>query len=498
MGTYRDSTTPRAPALRGIPTVGGSVPLAMGLILLLGIAIGIVSLTARGWAGEPRAAAAPASIRFSLQQIQAFMAETAPHVERIMGRKFKHLPPLVIDDTEAVAAILAGDIEPNVRKANPDLNQQEVANLALTQARDQMPEILGKYGLKAKKLGVLPANLVPMLVEHRIELKHATGIMKLLIAHELAHALQAQYLDVFGILNSQPTEDATAACTAVIEGQAMFVQEQVARALRLEDAAAANNKVIALDAEEADALHSPDVAIYQEFIYLTGRRFTEHHYAKGGADRLWEILAKPPATTAMISHPDTYSPVAPKSPDLAKAMAIATRDFRKSRWAMNEHELGEIHLRAVYAATEKTALDRLADNFVAGRVLGIRSAERGGDFQLVLLVLRDPQAAPGLIDRLAAEVLHEFKAVRQEGAYRIRENRDGKFSEIKGDASRHLALVLADEQGREAYAKQVILISRGPVLVHLSALNYVVSKGKLTKVLESVLASAEQAAGQGK
>jgi len=431
--------------------------------------------------------------RFTAKQIQSFIAEVVPHIERIMGRKFKELPPLVLDDEDTFARIVAADLEPTLRRAHPELSEQELAKAALARAKEQAVDLLGKYGLKLKKLGLMPASLGPMLEQYQIEPQHATGIMRLLIAHELTHALQAQYVDVLGFLANRPTEDASAAYTSVVEGQAMFVQQGVARALGLEKAAAEYARIFSLGDLEADDPHSRDVAVYQHFMYIEGQRFIEYHHRQGGTARLWELLVRPPLISSMISHPETYSPGLPKRPDLTGAFVEAVAEFRKNRWVVHEQELGEIHLRAMYASLEKEGLNRLADNVIAARSLSLRSLARGEDFHLVLFALRDRKVASELIDLLALPVAEELKAWRQESGHRVKETRDAKLGGLVCDASRDLALVLADGHGREVFSKRVVLASRGAVLVEATAVNHSIPSHKLARILDGVLRAAEKA-----
>lgn len=445
----------------------------------------------------PAQPASPAQFSLTDSEVQAFVTEVVPHIERIMGRRFKSLPPLVVNDEEAVARVFAGDLEATFRKANPQIPEAELSAAVLAEAYRKLPEILGKYGLKVGKLALMPSHLGATMTQFHIHRKHGPGIMRLLIAHELTHALQAQYVDVQALLTRSATEDATGACTAVIEGQAMFVQDRVADALKLNAAAEQYNKIFSPDHVAAGDADSRDQAVYQEFIYLTGKRFVEHFYEKGGADRLWEILAYPPRMTSMISRPETYNPTLPKRPELGKVFVSLAAEFSGKQWTSEEHDLGEIHVRAIHAAAERPAVDRFTEAVVATRTLSAQS-EQGGEVQAIVFVMQEGKAAVQAVEFLSASVAQDLKAQREDSEVRVKESSETKVSDVPCDASRSHTLVLADANDQQILDKRVLLVARGPVVLQLTTADYTIPKEKLGKLVDGVLRATEQAAVAGK
>ncbi len=444
----------------------------------------------------PARPARPALFGLTESEVEAFVAEVVPHIERVMGRRFKSIPPIVVDDAEAVARIFAADLEPTFRQANPEIPEAEMSEAVLAEARQKLPEILGKYGLKVHKLGLMPSHLGPTMSRFHLDSKYGPGIMRLLIAHELTHALQSQYVDLLGLLTRSVTEDATGACTAVVEGQAMFVQERVAQVLKLGAAAEQYNTIFSLghvDPEDADAR---DLAVYQEFIYMAGRRFVEYWYKKGGAARLWEILAHPPLVTSMISRPETYSPTLPKRPDLSKAFSPLAAGF-SDKWTIEEHDLGEIHLRAIHAATEKPAVDRFVESLVAARAFSAQS-EDGGEAQVILFVVQDGKAALRAVEFLAASIRQEMKAHEEDGTGRVKESSETKFTAAPCDASRGYTLVLVDANDQQVLDKRVLVVARGTVVLQLTTADYVIPGEKLGKLVDAVLQAAQHAVAGNK
>lgn len=476
----------------------GSVVLLLVALVSLPAAAGPKAPAKTPGGPAARPAASPGAITFTPKEVESFVAEVVPRIEQIMQRKFKSIPPLVVGDAEAVARILAGDLEPTIRKENPELSGAQLAEAALEDARARMPNILGKYGMKAKKLGLMPANLALTLHFHRIDRKHATGILRIVIAHEITHALQAQYVDILDLLTKGETEDATAAYTAVIEGQAMFIQDRIGQALALVPAAEEYAKTFSAAGVDFPDDESRHAALYQEFIYMAGKRFTEHHYAKGGAARLWEILAHPPTATSMIGHPETYSASPPPRPDLSKVFAVPADDFGKRRWTLHERDLGEIHLRAFYADMDQTALDTFTGSVVAARGLSAQSTRDDAALEFTLFLLTDKSAAAKTIELLRGPIAEDVKAATEEGTYRIKRSSDTKLTEIPCDASRVYTAVLADAAGKDVVEKRFILAARGTILLELQGDNCPLPSKRLQKILEGVFQSATEATGRQK
>ncbi len=433
----------------------------------------------------------PSIRRFTEAEIRAFVAEVVPHVERVMGRKFKRIPPLVIDDTEEVARILAADMEPQLRRENPALGDEAIARSALAAARRFAPDLLGKYGVKAQKLGLLPKGLDDTLEEHHIDPKHAAGILKTLLAHELTHALQAQYVDLLGLFASAKTDDAQVASTAVIEGQAMFVQEQVGDALELGAAARQYSRIFSSETQDfPDPAHRTALA-RQEFTYIEGKRFAEWHYKNGGAERLWAILARPPAVTAMIARPATYSPVPPARPDLGPAFAGQGEIWRRRQWVVYERDLGEIDLRAAYATADRETIDAITEPVRAARQLAVEAPRARAAFHVTVFELASEEAALRLVDLLDKPIAGAVAAVEKGRAVGSKRFDRRDFVKLAADASREYTVLLKDDHGRALVDRRIVLAVRAKRLVEAVIDDYAMPNRELKSLVEKALGARQ-------
>lgn len=111
------------------------------------------------------------------------------------------------------------------------------------------------------------------------------------LAHELTHILQGMHFNI----NCGGTTDASLACSALVEGDAGWVQHLYCLKTRL-------------------CTPSPPTELYLEDLYLSlnlfpyiyGERFVRYLYELGEWDLVNEAYRKPPISTLMLMHPRKY------------------------------------------------------------------------------------------------------------------------------------------------------------------------------------------------
>lgn len=453
---------------------------------------GIVAAAAVGAEQSAVSSLAPRSSRsatgapFSEQEIRAFAAEVAPQIEKVMERKFKKLPPLVIDDTEATARILAADMEPLFRRQYPDWPEGQIAGQALAAARRLAPELLGKYGVRAETLALRPSDLPGTLREHRIHPAHARGILKTLVAHELTHALQAQYVDLIRLYAGSRSDDALAAVTAVIEGQAMLVQQEVAKALGWADAESQYTRIFTgQTADFPDPAHLGAKA-RQEFTYIEGKRFAQWHYEQGKAARLWEVLAKPPPLTAMIARPEKYASVAPPRPDLAPVLKPLADLWQRRGWLVTQEELGEIDLRAAYASADRATVEAITEPVRAARQMVVQAPKAPARFQVTVFELADPQAGGRALALHHQAILGEVEVYRK--GWRLRSRRfERRPFRARAPTAMCYSVILEDENGQPGLDRTILVATRGTRLVEVVIDDYTMPLGEMRQLVDCAL-----------
>lgn len=136
-----------------------------------------------------------------------------------------------------------------------------------------------------------------------------TPFTKMVLVHELAHAWQDQHHDLSRLQDSAEDADHYAAIEALVEGDAMRIENDWRAAQGAEVRAAIDAHERALDAAAGDALpdlESRVLGVLGDFPYSVGERFARAVYASGGNQALTKAFEGPPRSTEQIIDPARY------------------------------------------------------------------------------------------------------------------------------------------------------------------------------------------------
>jgi hypothetical protein len=240
----------------------------------------------------------------------------------------------------------------------------------------------------AEAFGLLPKNfdldnfLVDLLTEQIAGLydpkKHEFYIadwiqpdeQRMVMSHELTHALQDQYFNIAAWARAaKPNDDAELARESVLEGSAMAgMLEYILRdkGLKLRDLPDIDPSVFVGDLSDTPMLKKapPFIKDSLMFPYFDGLRFSLSVLRTGGWSGFDAIFAKPPANTQQIIHPSLYR--AGKVP--APLKIDLPGDVPGSGWnKLEENSMGEFGWKEV--------VKQFLDDEIAKKV----SAEWDGD-----------------------------------------------------------------------------------------------------------------------
>ena len=235
---------------------------------------------------------------FTQEDVDRWVAEVRPVVEELAGRRFKEAPIARVVSRDALADAMADQMGEYVRRVVPDatpLQELEFTVQAKAAAANLAPLSFGQYIDGVDEI-LIPAENYPgmlRLVGH--EATSVEEVVKVVLAHELTHALQDQTL---GGLEVPTTEDEALAYRATIEGHAIHVQVLAAEALGLHDG---HRALLAGMAPARVTGVDPLAAMQQErqqrvyaITYRGGYRYMRRMADDGGMERLWGVLAEPP------------------------------------------------------------------------------------------------------------------------------------------------------------------------------------------------------------
>ncbi|HFE67336.1 MAG TPA: hypothetical protein ENJ93_08740 [Chloroflexi bacterium] len=160
-------------------------------------------------------------------------------------------------------------------------------------------------------------------------------------AHEFVHALQDQHFNLDFLDDESLDADASAALTALAEGEATQVETEymLSGNINLGDLL-----LTALDALDSPVLNSapPVIANSLMFPYTAGQEFVQALTDEGGYAAVDDAWANPPQSTEQILHPDRY--LAGDEPQLVTLPPLT--DTLGAGWTLvDEDVFGEFMLR---------------------------------------------------------------------------------------------------------------------------------------------------------
>jgi len=385
--------------------------------------------------------------------------------------------------------VIADDILAQVKRRYPELGADEVRKQARQAARALVICFLGVYSPKMQVLYLLPRNFDPLMKLAEIDPKYQQDVVKLIVAHELSHALQDQHMSLAALQDNANSVEKSLALSATMEGFAMFMQERVAAEMKLDDAARELGSSIS-----TGAIKGIDPALEANLtrargmvqgIYMSGRDFINWQYEHGGIERVWQVLAAPPIKTSMIFRPETYSTTASESAvDYAKVLAGLELRIETRKWLVTNAELGEMEVRSIYAEMESNIRDESISKLDHAQWL-IATSD-GCEVRIGLLVFKERSAVLPFISAVERIAVANLVRVRKSQSWQVEAGSPQNFEPMKGrsDFARKLAYVLKS-QGR-AVPSVFVQSAWGKAVVCVSVQGITVPDSRITSVLEEV------------
>ncbi len=173
---------------------------------------------------------------------------------------------------------------------------------------------------------------------------------RMVMAHELTHALQDQKFDIEPWVHAaRPNDDAEMAREAVLEGSAMagmLEYELKGKGLKLTDLPEFDPSVFVGDLAETPVLKKapPFIKDSLMFPYFSGLTFSMGVLKSGGWPAFSSVFARPPANTQQILHPELYFANRAPAPLKVDLPAVVPGE----NWVqLEENSLGELGWKEV-------------------------------------------------------------------------------------------------------------------------------------------------------
>jgi hypothetical protein len=278
-------------------------------------------------ADEPRDGAqggapiAPKAADGGAAEFVAWAAEQKKAIETIAGATFERDVPVKIVSTDELAQMIAKTFEGNLagaKRANgAPMSEIEIRVRATAAAFKVATRTFGMYRYEDGVVYVLPENAKKYAKKHGWSEETAARTPRLAIAHEMVHALQDQKASL-GERMKKVSGEEQMALRAVVEGQAVWVTDQLAKQL---DWGAANavmwGVVTGAHTDDTPGPGAKDTAEVEQRVspssetYSLGKAWAEYHAGwtgegPKGTVRVWLTVVNPPTTMAQLKEPAKF------------------------------------------------------------------------------------------------------------------------------------------------------------------------------------------------
>ncbi len=282
----------RTPSSNFTRNVTGAIARSVTLALTAATLAGLVN----GCRQEPRGPGGPYG---------SIVAQAVPEVERAVGLRFKTPPKIETRSKAQVRAFLVAQLDEPAARRDIVGTQQAYAllglipdTLDLRKLEENLlaEQIVGFYDPKTKVLYVVDGA--------------AKDVVKMVVTHELVHALQDQYISLDSVQRATGDNDRQTAAQAVFEGQAVYGQMAAMLgsgnvAVQLPGGWDRIRETIR-DNRAAMPVYSGSPLVLQEtliFPYLSGAEFIRNYKDRNPTGVVYKDM---PVSTEQILHQYAY------------------------------------------------------------------------------------------------------------------------------------------------------------------------------------------------
>jgi WD40 repeat protein len=374
--------------------------------------------------GASPALTAPVAEDFTIspERLDALMQEAGPRLEKAMGHLFKAPPKLLVSTPEAVRDILAAEIEPTLRIRTPDLNAEKRKEAALQMA-DLMSHIyFGKYEPGTNRVHLVPENFSALAKELKRPLILTPDFLRLVVIHELVHAMDNQELKVWSRIDSLNTVEELSVLNALIEGHAQQVTHEILAAGGQEKVFAAYEEILQSDPPSSSAGEKFVAQVFATQFrapYIEGRKFLDGLAASGKKNYVEDVFSKAPASMDVILHPERYYDPAKRREmrDLGELFDDLAK--RQPGWASTKVRVGELEVRTSFGDfVDAREVKEVSTHLIGGQAVVVQT-ESGSQMAVFLILEADSPVTASKLGDLFGKLTRAKEERLKEGTIRI-------------------------------------------------------------------------------
>jgi hypothetical protein len=234
----------------------------------------------------------------------AIRAELEREVTKIRGLTFLRPVDYEIVTRDEIRQIVE-------EKIAQQYSEAELENMSIGLAA--MGVLDPNYPLRTKLIDLLSEQVAAFYDQHRHKLFmfREANLSKMenriVLVHELVHALQDQHFDLKGLpLEVKDNDDKALAASALVEGDATLVMTEYM--LRHSSIGNWRDQVLAAISQDMGELQKAPLYLREMLIfpYIQGQQFCTTLHTQGGYARVSAAFKHPPSSTSLILHPEKY------------------------------------------------------------------------------------------------------------------------------------------------------------------------------------------------
>jgi hypothetical protein len=415
-------------------------------------------------------------------ELRVMRDEVAPVVAEVAGMEFRELPEIVLADSGLLARVVLAE-QRHLLTASGQGASVEAQRDAEETATAMAPAFAGKYGFLDHRLYVSVEGLEDALAIQGYPAWLLRPALRVVIAHELVHALQDQQVDLGRSVLAAPSGDAVMALNCLVEGHAVWVHEQVGARLGLDEAVTAIDELLGTDTPFRRRMDPRE--FQQRYVYGLGRDSVAWHADHGGTTAVWAVLASPPPSTAGIVAPwdDAGRPLAFTAKE-RHALVRAGERLAGRGWSADAAPLGDFELRdqLVRVGADQGLADALRAGFNT-RVVG--GAMAGVEVQV--LQFDDAAGARAYVQGMRRQAEDQAERVGRDPFITATAT---NFDRVRGDTSAREAVTVSLFDDLVEHLGKV-WVARGPHAVQVVLVNSPATDRQVAQSIESAFRAIE-------
>lgn len=225
-------------------------------------------------------------------------------VAQIRGLNFKQPVDYNVLSRDEIKAVIS-------KKLSEVYSEQEFRNIgAVFERFGLLPE---GYPLRESYIDLLGEQIAAFYDQHQHKLfmfedaSLENSQNRVVLAHELAHALQDQHFSLRKLpLEIKNNDDRAIAASALVEGDATLVMSEFM--LKNLTLGTLKDTVSASLSQNMEQLQKAPRFLRESLVfpYLRGQEFCTALFVRGGYDAISQAYAQPPSSSAQILHPEKF------------------------------------------------------------------------------------------------------------------------------------------------------------------------------------------------